>query len=162
MRPLLAAIAVMFGALAIGACGATTIDAKKGEKFIRGVVTEQIAARVKAVNCPEDVKTKKGDTFVCSVTGADGSRGDVTVTQRDDDGNVMVNAPFLHVREAETVMATQIAKEVKQQDVKIACPEIVVVKKDAQFTCHATATGKDREVQARLTDELGHFSYRLS
>ena len=125
-------------------------------------MTEQIAARVKAVSCPDDVKAKKGGTFMCAVTGADGSRGNVTVTQRDDDGNVTVDAPFLHVREAESVMATQIAKEVKAEDVKIACPEIVVVRKDALFTCQASSDDKDREVEARLTDELGHFRYRLS
>jgi hypothetical protein len=162
MRPLLAALALVAGALALAACGKTTIDAKKGETFIRGVVTEQIAARVRAVRCPDGVKTKKGDTFMCAVTGADGSRGNVIVTQRDDDGNVTVDAPFLHVREAEAVMAEQIAKEVKADDVQIECPEIVVVKKDALFTCRATSAGKPREVSARLTDEAGHFRYRLS
>lgn len=162
MRTLPAALALAATAFVLAACGESTIDAEKGERFIREVVTEQVAARVRTVSCPDDVETKKGATFTCSVTGMDGSRGDVLVRQRDDDGNVTVDAPFLHVREAETVMAEQIAKEIKAEDVKVACPEIVVVKKDALFTCRATSEEKEREVSARLTDEQGRFRYRLS
>lgn len=148
--------------LALASCGETTIDSEKGERFIRGVVVKQVGARVGAVMCPDDVETKKGATFTCIVVGADGSKGDVLVTQRDDEGNVNVSAPFLHVREAETVMRDQIAKQAKVDGVTVACPEIIVVKKDERFECTATAEGKSRDVAARLTDDEGHFSYRLS
>lgn len=161
MRPADAAIAAL-AALVLASCGESTIDAEKGERFIRGVVTEQVQARVGAVRCPDDVKTKKGTTFTCSVAGIDGSKGDVLVTQRDEDGNVNVSAPFLHVREAEAVMADQIAKQVKVDGVTITCPEIIVVKKGGRFECKATAEGKSRDVAVRLTDDEGHFSYRLS
>lgn len=161
MRPADAAIAVL-AALVLASCGESTIDAEKGERFIRGVVTEQVQARVGTVTCPDDVQTKKGTTFTCSVAGVDGSKGDVLVTQRDEDGNVNVSAPFLHVREAEAVMADQIAKQVKVDGVTIKCPEIIVVKKGGRFECTATAEGKSRDVAARLTDDEGHFSYRLS
>ncbi len=155
-------ILALVAGLALASCGETTIDSDKGERFIRGVVVEQVGARVGSVACPDDVATKKGGTFTCSVVGADGSRGDVLVTQRDDDGNVNVSAPFLHVREAETVMRDQIAKQAKVDGVTVACPEIIVVKKDERFECTATADGKSRGVAARLTDDEGHFAYRLS
>ncbi len=153
---------LLLAALALASCGESTIDSAKGEKFIRGVVAKQVGARVATVTCPDDVKTKKDATFSCSVAGDDGSKGDVLVTQRDDDGNVRVSAPFLHVREAETVMQEQIAKRLKVENVTIACPEIVVVKQGTRFTCTAAAEGKSRDIAARLTDEEGRFRYRLS
>ena len=160
-RPASATLLVLT-TLALAACGDSTIDSAKGERFIRGVVVEQVGARVATVDCPDDVETKKGATFTCTVSGTDGSKGDVLVTQRDDDGNVRVNAPFLHVREAEGVMSEQIAKQAKVDDVTVACPEIVVVRKSALFRCKATSEGKTRDVSARLTDGQGRFRYRLS
>lgn len=157
--PLLATAA----ALALASCGESTIDSEKGERFIRGVVTEQVGARVATVACPDDVATKKGGTFTCSVAATDGTKGDVLVTQRDDKGNVNVSAPFLHVREAEGVMANEIAKQAKVEgDVAVTCPQIVVVKKGERFECKATAQGKSRDVAVQLTDDTGRFSFRLS
>lgn len=161
-RPLAALPLLAAAALALASCGTSRIDSEKGEAFIRGVVADQVGARVATVTCPDDVETEKGDTFTCSVAGADGSKGDVLVTQRDDDGNLSVSAPFLHVREAEAVMADQIAKQAKVEGVTIKCPEIIVVKKGERFKCKGTAEGKSRDVDARLTDDDGHFSYRLS
>lgn len=161
MRRTLAALPLLTAALTLAACGRSTVDATKGETFIRGVVADQVGARVAAVACPDDVETRKGDTFTCSVAGADGSKGDVLVTQRDDDGNVNVSAPFLHVREVEAVMADEIAKQAEGGGVTVRCPEIIVVKKGVRFECKATAEGKSRDVAAQLTDDEGHFSYRL-
>lgn len=161
-RPAAALSLIAASTLALTACGDSTVDTEKGETFIRGVVAEQVGARVATVTCPDDVKTDKGDTFTCSVAGADGSKGDVLVTQRDDKGNVNVSAPFLHVREAEAVMADQIAKQAKLEGVTVKCPEIIVVKTGERFACKATAEGRSRDVAARLTDDDGHFTYRLS
>jgi Domain of unknown function (DUF4333) len=160
MRP--AAIGFLLLAGALASCSESTYDAAKGERFIRGVVVKQVGAQVATVSCPDDVETKPGRRFTCAVRGSDGSEGDVLVTQRDGDGNFLVNAPFLHVREAEAVMTQQIEKELKGSDVKVACPEIVVVRTDAIFRCKATSGGTSRDVTARLTDARGHFRYRLS
>jgi hypothetical protein len=160
MRPLLAGLALLTTIL-LSACGETTVDATKGERLIRGVVAEQVDARVRSVRCPTGVKKQEGDTFTCTVTGVDGSRGDVVVTQRGG-GGLAVVAPFLHVREAETVMAARIGKRIKASDVKLSCPEIVVVKQGSLFKCEATAKGRERNVTVRLTDAEGHFRYRLS
>jgi len=148
-------------AVLLASCGETTIDAAKGEKFIRGVVTEQAGVRVAAVACPDGLKARAGATFNCTVTGRDGSKGAVVAHQKDDKGNVNVSAPFLHVREAEAVMAGQISKQVKLA-VTVKCPEIVVVKTGEQFTCTGTAQGRSRDISARLTDDTGRFRYHLS
>ena len=161
MRPTLASLAVL-AALALSSCGTTRIDAGKSERFIRSVVSGQVGARVASVTCPENVDVEKGATFTCAVRGTDGSKGSVEVTQKDDDGNVQVDAPFLHVREAEAVMAKELGRQVDEASLTIACPEIIVVRKDRRFECTATAAGKSREVAARLIDDAGQFSYRLT
>ena len=149
-----AVIAVLSG------CGTTTIDVAKSERFIRGVVANQIGARVASVSCPDEVEAKEGTSFTCRVTGTDRSRGTVTVHQRDDD--VQVVAPFLHVREAEAAMTAGIEKQIDADDVRVACPEIIVVRAGSLFSCTASSAGKEREVKARLTDADGRFRYRLS
>lgn len=149
----------LFAALALAACGESLIDAGRAERFVRGVVAEQVQARVATVTCPEDVEKKTGARFTCVVTGTDGSKGDVAVTQQKK-SVLSVNAPFLNVSEAEVVMTEQIEKQDDVDDVTVVCPEIVVDKKDAPFRCRATSDGKTRDVNARLTDERGRFSYR--
>ena len=160
MRPAAIGFLLLAGG-ALASCGQSTFDGVNGEKFIREVVVKQVGARVATVSCPDDVKPKQGGRFTCVVRGIDGSEGDVLVTQRDGDGNVLVDAPFLNVREAEAVMTEQIEKELKASDVKVTCPEIVVDRKDAIFRCKATSGGTSRDVTARLTDARGHFRYRL-
>jgi hypothetical protein len=160
MRIPLVAAAVA-AAVALAACGEKTIDADKGEKFIRDTIAEQVGARVASVTCPEGVEAKKGGTFNCVVVGRDRTRGEVVARQKDDEGNVEVNAPFLHVRQAEAVMANEIGSRVKAE-IEVACPEIVVVAKGETFTCKAGSEGRTRDVAVRLIDAAGRFNYRLS
>ena len=159
MRLPLAAVAVL-AVLALAACGEKTIDADKGEKFIRDTVAEQVGARVASVMCPEGVEAKKGGRFTCVVVGRDRTKGEVVARQKDDEGNVEINAPFLHVRQAEAVMANEIGSRVKA-DIEVACPEIVVVAKGETFTCKASSDDQTRDVAVRLIDASGRFNYRL-
>lgn len=39
-------------------------------------------------SCPSDIPVKAGGTFVCDITNADGTSGQITVTQDDDQGNM--------------------------------------------------------------------------
>src|ERR1700709_1847853 len=98
---------------AVLGCGETVIDTDKAERFISKTVGDQAGVRVKSVACPKDVKATKGVTFRCTVTGRDGTKGAVVVSQQDDKGNVHVSAPFLHTREAEVSIAEQIKKQTK-------------------------------------------------
>lgn len=163
MRPPLAGLAALaaLAALALTSCGATTVDAEQTEAFVRDVVVRQIGARAASVRCPENVERSEGDTFRCTVTGADDSTGDVIVTQRED-SEVQVVAPFLHVTDAEAVIANGIAEQLDADDIDVRCPEIVVVRKGRLLRCTARATGTSRTVSVRLTDDRGRFRYRLA
>lgn len=57
-------------------------------------------------------------------------------------------------------MGNEITRQVKAE-VKVVCPEIIVVKSGGKFTCRATAGGDTRPVLADMTDAKGHFDYRL-
>ena len=159
MRPPLAGLALL-AAVALSACG-ETIDAAEQEEFVRDVVVREIGARVASVRCPENVERSEGDTFRCTVTGADDSTGDVIVTQQED-SKVQVVAPFLHVTQAESVIAGGIADRLDADDIAVTCPEIVVVRKGRLLRCTARATGTSRAVSVRLTDDGGRFRYRLA
>jgi hypothetical protein len=158
MRAIPAGLLVLAAATA-GSCGESMIDAAKAERVIRDAVAEQLQSRVAAVACPADVRKQEGGRFTCVVTGADGSKGAAVVTQREN-GGFSVDAPFLNVREAEGVMAEQIGRRIKRDDVRVSCPEIVGDRKDRRFACRATAGGQTADFTVRLTDGAGHFTYR--
>ncbi|MGH2899991.1 MAG: DUF4333 domain-containing protein [Solirubrobacteraceae bacterium] len=148
-------------ALALGACGGEKIDARKSERFVRGVVVRQIGVRVRSVRCPENVEIRRNTGFTCLVTGTDGSVGRVSVRQIDDNANIAVNAPFLHMRDVEDSMAGPLGRQVKAT-VTVRCPEIVTVREQGLFRCRARYDGSTRRVSARMTDETGRFRYRLA
>ena len=158
-RTLTLAAALGAAGLAAG-CGETIIDAGKAERFISKTVGDQAGVRVKSVACPKDVKAKKGDTFNCTVTARDGTKGAVLVSQRDDKGHVDVSAPFLHTREAEVSIAEQIKKQTKAV-VTVTCPEIVLPVKDATFRCQGTDGRQTHPITATMTDATGNFRFKV-
>jgi hypothetical protein len=158
MRPGLACLPLL-AAVALISCGDATIDSGKSEARIRRVVTQQVGARVSSVTCPKGVEAREDVTATCVVTGRDGSKGNAIVRVTDGNGATEVSAPFLHVRELESVMADQLRKRTKA-NVKFACQEIIVVRKGGRFRCRATSGGRSGSVVVRFTDDAGHFRFR--
>jgi hypothetical protein len=148
------AVAVLFAG-----CGETKIDGPKAERLIRELVTKDVGARVRAVTCPTQITASKGVRFTCAVTAIDGTKGDVVVTGRDAEGAVDLSAPFLTVREAEADMARQIGEQ-SDETVKVACPELIVIRKGVTFLCKAKADGQERNVTGKFLDDSGRFSFR--
>ena len=159
MKRPLAGLAVA-AALAAAGCGETVIDSAKVEKFIGKSVIDQAGVRVKSVSCPKDRPAKKGDTFTCTVVGKDGTKGQATVTQRDDEGNVGTTAPFLHMREVEGAIVDQI-KQQADATVTVTCPEIVVPKAGGTFRCEATDGSRTRQVESTMTDAKGNLRFKV-
>ncbi|HEX8052630.1 MAG TPA: DUF4333 domain-containing protein [Thermoleophilaceae bacterium] len=81
-----AAAALACAALGVFAgCGEATLDSKSAEDQI----TEKSKAQgleVKSVDCPDDIKAKKGEKGTCELTTAAGDKADVKLTMLDDDG----------------------------------------------------------------------------
>lgn len=77
------------GALAFAGCGDKKLDTDKLEGKIKDGIEKQVSGvKIKSVDCPSDVKVKKGDTFNCKATTQSGQTANVKVTQQDDKGNV--------------------------------------------------------------------------
>ncbi|WP_354700971.1 hypothetical protein DSM112329_01265 [Paraconexibacter sp. AEG42_29] len=159
-KTLVLTAAVAAAALAAG-CGETTIDADKAQKIIREEVAKQVGTTVKEVKCPEDEVAKKGDTFTCLVTGADGTKGDALVTQKDDEGNVRFNAPFVHTGNGERLIAERIESQSSATGVKVDCPDIVVGKQGDTFQCKATSANDSATVQVTQTDAKGGIDFKV-
>lgn len=85
-RMLLGLLAV--GALLLAGCGTKRLNTDKLEGKIKQGIEQQAGVKVKTVNCPSNVKVKKGDVFTCTAETSTGQKARVTVTQRDDKGNV--------------------------------------------------------------------------
>ena len=71
--------------LVLAACG-NTLDLSDVEDTITKDA-EAAGLTVEEVDCPDDIEAKEGDTFDCTVK-ADGEELPLTLTQKDDDGNL--------------------------------------------------------------------------
>lgn len=159
MRRALIPLALL--AAVVAGCGETEIDAAEGERFITNAVEEQTGARVESVECPTGLIAEKGATFECTVVGDDGSSGDITVTEEDDEGAVTVDAaPFLRVRDLEEQTGTGISDQTGAK-VAVQCPEIVVFEAGDTFECEATSGGDTRTVLVTQKDDKGNVRYEL-
>jgi Domain of unknown function (DUF4333) len=72
----------------LGACSSDTtiIDAGKLEREITTVLER--SNRVTSVECPEDVKAERGNSFTCAAE-VEGTRTVIDVEQRNDNGRVV-------------------------------------------------------------------------
>jgi hypothetical protein len=88
----LACLLPALAALAFAGCGEKKLDTGKLEGKIKQGIEQQSGVKIKSVDCPSDRKLKKGDRFKCTATSTSGQKIPVTVTQRDDKGNVFYQA----------------------------------------------------------------------
>ena len=87
MRHLLTIAACGALALALAACQ-KTINSGKLEGKLKSGISKQYGVKIKSVNCPGNVKAKKGNTFTCTATSANGQKQTFKITQDDDNGHV--------------------------------------------------------------------------
>ena len=98
MRRLALALSLPLLAITLSACsvsigGSNKIDHKKAEKFLR----DNIHPPVKSVSCPSGVKIKKGGTFDCTITLANGKSGTITLHMTNSSGHVEVSNSDFHL-----------------------------------------------------------------
>jgi hypothetical protein len=146
--------------LAVFAAGCErTIDSDKAEKTIERLVVTKIGAPVQRVECPTGNTARKGDTFRCKVTGKDGSAGEVTVTETDDEGAVRVNAHFLPTDQTERSLAAELTGS-GRKPVGVNCQDIIQARKGVTFDCATTAGKTTGRIHARQIDDEGRVRYR--
>jgi hypothetical protein len=155
-------------AAAIAGCSASVcagsgcgIDTGKAESSVKTLVANATGADVKSVSCPKSVPFKKGDSFTCTATGADGTTAPVMVTQTDGKGNVHISAPtLLHTGTASKLIAKGLSNKLKLA-VTVKCPDLVSAHRGTTLTCTATHGKQTRKVIVTATDDQGSIDYRL-
>jgi len=80
------------GTVVLGACsvsvGTDKLDTAKLQREISTGIEQQTSASVSSVSCPDNVEGRKGTTFDCTATLADGTTLTAQVDVTDDEGNV--------------------------------------------------------------------------
>jgi hypothetical protein len=147
--------------LLLAACGKEVVDTADAEQRIRDSVASQVKADVRSVSCPDDVEAKKGDTFTCTATGGDGTKGPVKVLQQDDKGNVTFLAPLLHTGTAESVIEQGVSDRKHINLDAVDCPDIVVARRGGKLTCKGVRAGKTYEIAVIQVNDQGDIRYQL-
>jgi len=128
---------------------------------VKTLVASATGAAVKSVSCPKSIPYKKGATFTCTATGADGTTAPVLLTQTDAKGDVHISAPtLLHTGTAAKLIAKGLSSRLKFS-VTVKCPDLVNAHRGTTLTCTATHAGKTRKVLVTATDDKGSIDYRL-
>jgi Domain of unknown function (DUF4333) len=153
-----ALIPAAVAAVLLGGCS-HTIDSDKAERTIARLVATEVGSAVASVDCPSGKTAHEGDTFLCRVTGKDGSAADATVTETDDTGTVRVTARFLPTDETERSLAAQLTHR-RRAPVGVDCQDIIVARKNVTFDCVTSTSGKKGRIRARQVDASGRVRYR--
>jgi hypothetical protein len=89
------AVAAIIAALALAACGGSTIDSDD----LEAQLAEQLSAEAGAdpaevsVSCPEDIEAEEGREFDCTLIAPNGDEVRVEVTLTDDEGGFRAVVP---------------------------------------------------------------------
>lgn len=151
--------------LALAGCGA--IDATQTENAVRQEIARSIGAKLRSVECPEEIPLERGRSFSCTAIGADGTRVRVPVTQTDEGGNIEFRAQLLKPRVVEAGLvdfAQRAAKARARREARAAarCPELRPVKRGDVVQCSVTFNDGSTAVgTATQTDDRGTVRFGL-
>jgi hypothetical protein len=83
-------VVALLGALLLGVsgCGDTVIDDAKTGEAIKASLEKSLHEKIKAVDCPSNVKVEAGKTFTCTVDFPKGDEATATLKIRDSEADV--------------------------------------------------------------------------
>jgi len=90
-RSCLARAASLAAVIVLAAACSRPLDVDQLESELKDQVEEEFGTTGLTVTCPDDVKAEAGSTFTCEASDASGATMVLTVTQKDDQGNVRWN-----------------------------------------------------------------------
>jgi len=161
----------MFGAFA-AACTLTVVGCTQTLNLdgVKTAIEEGIEAQLEVpivtVTCPESREAKAGDSFECTADGEHGARVTVTVTQKDDQGNidweVATSTGYLDM----AALVQQITDGIQQQTgvaVSVTCDgKYREAVPDGTFECTATdADDMAHRVAVTMTDTEGNVDWHI-
>lgn len=87
-RSRLARAASLAAVIVLAAACSRPLDIDGLESELKVQVEQELATEGLTVTCPDDVKAEAGSTFTCEASDASDATMVITVTQKDDQGNV--------------------------------------------------------------------------
>jgi hypothetical protein len=161
---LVSAVAVLCAGCSASVCAGSGcgIDTAKAQSSVKTIVASATGADVKSVSCPTKVAFKKGASFTCIATGADGTTAAILLTQTDSKGNVHISAPNLvHTGGDAQLIASGLTGKLKFT-VTVKCPDLVTAHKGTTFDCVASHGKVTDKVIVTVTDAKGSIDYRTA
>ncbi len=150
-RGAVAASTVLLGALALGGC-ASSLDTAKLQSSIQAKLGE-VDLSASNISCPSSIEVKAGSTFDCTAT-VNGVPAKVTVTQKDDQGNVSfeVDRKVVYVIGDGVTLIQQAIRDQGATDVTVTCPKAVALPDgNGTISCTAVADGQSLKVTVPVT-----------
>lgn len=137
------------------------VDKAKLEKSITDEFTAK-GIKLKSVDCPADVKAKKGETFDCKGETDEGDKIVLHVTMTDSAGSIewKLDGQILDQAKIGDSLEAAIDEKVHvKADVK--CPEkTIILLPGKSFVCDATVDGETKKVDI-TTAEDGGYSWKV-
>jgi hypothetical protein len=147
----------------LAACGTKELSSKDVAKDVQTDVLAPRGVKGATVTCPKKTKAEKGKKVKCSVRGSDGSKGTVTATVKDEDGNLGAYKPDL--KKVQLAVIEKNASEAgrsKGISGKVNCPTASEPKKGALYFCTANISGSGFGVVILTqTNTAGDVSVRV-
>jgi hypothetical protein len=143
-----------------------SLDIPALDRSISDGINTQLQLPIATVTCPAgDRAMKAGDKFDCTATPKEGGRLTVTVTQKDDAGNVSWEVTKteglldLHKIEASVKEGLKAQANI---DATVACEgRWKVVKVGEVFQCQATSGEHTATVEVTTADREGNISWKV-
>ncbi|MFA5910181.1 MAG: DUF4333 domain-containing protein [Vicinamibacterales bacterium] len=148
---------------ALAAC-TRTLNMDAAKTAIRTGLAEQTGIAISAVTCPETRDIKAGDSFQCTATAETGGDLAVTVTQKDDAGNITwtlaSSANLIDLAALETEIKTGLKAQLAV-DAQVSCGggKYRVAVPTKTFECTAKSGDSQAPIIVTMKDDKGNISW---
>lgn len=133
-----AALAFVGAAVALAACGSSTVDQSDEVKLVNKDLGIYNLPQAKSVDCPGGVDAKVGTTFVCHATLPNGQVVALPSRVNTVNGNNATLGPDPAVLQPALAIGA-IYKSLQAPPKSVDCPSDVQPKAGKTFDCHVTA-----------------------
>lgn len=141
-----------------------SLDTAKLESAIKDGVSSQTGFAIQSISCPKEIKGEANATFQCQAKTDKNDSFTISVTQKDDKGNVSWKTPvgLLSLTKIEQEIQEGIEKQL-QVKVKANCGGAAkVVRAGEAFDCKVTDDqGKAYTAKVTAKDDNGNVSWKI-
>ena len=143
-----------------------SLDMAALDRSISAGINTQLQLPIATVSCPAgDRATRAGDKFDCTATPKEGGRLTVTVTQKDDAGNVsweVTRTEGLLDLDKVELSVKEGLKAQANVDATVACEgRWKAAKVGEVFQCQATSGDHKATIEVTTRDLAGHISWKV-